>query len=211
MLRGALASVLPARLYIVQGPRSSGRVCLTFDDGPHPEHTVQVLDTLREQGVKATFFILGRNAKEHPHLIRRIAQEGHSMGYHSFTHSDPASTPVSQVIDENHQTDDVLRGIIPHKLRLTRPPYGKLTAGKMWAMWREKLTVVLWNRDPKDFTAKSAQELRDRLAGQNWQSGDIILLHDTLAFTAQLLGELIGKIRSAGLEFATIDQWTGRR
>ena len=155
-----MMALLPSRLFITHGPRKSGSVCLTFDDGPHPVHTPRILDALKDNRIKATFFILGRNAQEHTELVRRMVQEGHALGYHSFTHTHPSKTPVSQVIDENKQTDDVLRGITAPKVAMTRPPYGKLTIAQLVAMWRAKLTVVLWNRDPKDFTAATSEELR---------------------------------------------------
>jgi peptidoglycan-N-acetylglucosamine deacetylase len=209
LVRGLMAMLLPKRFFISRGPRGSAAVCLTFDDGPHPVHTPRILDILRDERVHATFFILGRNAKEHPNLVRRMVEEGHGLGYHSFTHANPMTTPVSQVIDENRQTDDALREITPTRVRLTRPPFGKLTAAQLWAMWREKLTVVMWSRDPKDFAADSTEDLRGRLLNQPVRSGDIILLHDTAGPTAELLKDYIAKIRAAGLQFAKVDQWTG--
>src|SRR3954470_18425756 len=81
-LRGLLAALLPSRLFLVRGRAGSGCVYLTFDDGPHPEYTPHLLDRLKEAGVCATFFVIGRVAERYPDVVRRIAAEGHVVANH---------------------------------------------------------------------------------------------------------------------------------
>jgi len=208
IIRAGMAAVLPARWFIVRGPRDCGAVCLTFDDGPDPRFTPEVLDVLRDQNVRATFFVVGQRAQQNPDLIRRILREGHALGHHTFNHSDqPARISARQLMEEIRHTDEVLRDVVPQPLGLFRPPFGKLTVAKLWALWRANLPIVLWNRDPKDFATADAGDLRAWIQENPLESGDIVLLHDNAAATPEVLDELIRTTRRAGLDFVTVDQW----
>jgi peptidoglycan/xylan/chitin deacetylase (PgdA/CDA1 family)/glycosyltransferase involved in cell wall biosynthesis len=207
IIRSAMAAILPKRMFIVRGPVSSSSLCLTFDDGPHPEYTPHVLDVLREQGVQATFFVVGKNVEKYADLTGRILQDGHTLGHHSFNHAEPTRTSARELIDEIRRTNDVLQSVTPEPVTLFRPPFGKVTAAKLGALWRERLSVVLWNRDPKDFATSTADELRQRLLRSSLRGGDIVLLHDNVSHTAQILPDLIRSARRAGLDFTTVDQW----
>jgi peptidoglycan/xylan/chitin deacetylase (PgdA/CDA1 family) len=206
LLRRAMAATLPSRLLLVRGRPGDGRLCLTFDDGPHPVHTPRILDLLRANGVRATFFVIGKNARRYPELLRRIVDEGHALGHHSFSHAEPHLTSSRQLMAEIAETRDVIDAATGRRPRLFRPPHGKLTAGKLWALWHSGFTVVLWNRDPKDFARASADELRAWVRGRPMSGGDVVLLHDTVSHTADVLPELISSVRQAGLAFATVDE-----
>jgi glycosyltransferase involved in cell wall biosynthesis/peptidoglycan/xylan/chitin deacetylase (PgdA/CDA1 family) len=207
LVRRLLAATLPRRLLLVRGPVSSQSLCLTFDDGPHPEHTPRLLDVLREQGVRATFFVIGKQAEAHPDLVRRMAAEGHLVGHHSFSHSEPGRTPAAQLIAEVHQTRDLLAGLVGAPPRLFRPPHGKLTARKLWGLWRAGQAVVLWNADPKDFACAGPDDLRCWFQGHPPRGGDVVLMHDNWPYAYQVLPELVAECRRRGLGFATIDEW----
>lgn len=208
-VRWALGTVLPRRRFLVRGPRSSQAICLTFDDGPHPEHTPRLLDALAAAAAPATFFVIGERAKHHPDLVRRIVADGHDLGHHSFTHGEPSQTSSHELLDEVRRTRALLAdltGVVP---RLFRPPHGKVTAGKLLALLREGETVVLWNVDPKDFQAGSAQEVESRLAAHALQGGDVVLLHDTSPHAAEILPRLARGVREQGLRLATVGAMTG--
>jgi len=187
-----MSTVLPRRLFLTSGP-NGGAVCLTFDDGPHPDFTPRVLDVLRTYGVRATFFVVGRAAAAHPDLVHRIVSEGHEVAHHSFTHGEPGQTNARDLLREIHDTDAVLEGIVGHRPRLFRPPHGKVTVAKLLKLWRRGLTVVLWNVDPKDFASASAPELQQRLLAYTPCSGDLILLHDTNARTPEALAAFLDR------------------
>ena len=85
-IRSGLSLVLPPRLPHTRGPRHSKSVCLTFDDGPHPEHTPRLLDRLAELNVPATFFLIGQEAEKYPDIVRRLVAEGHAIGNHTYSH-----------------------------------------------------------------------------------------------------------------------------
>ena len=112
-IRQLLTACLPAERWLVRGRRAKGvggvAISLTFDDGPHPEYTPQVLDRLQTYGWKGTFFVVGERAAAHPDLIRRIVREGHELGNHSYTHSEPSQTTAAALIDEVRRTRDEAR------------------------------------------------------------------------------------------------------
>jgi len=210
LVRACLGGLLPARRFLVRGPRAGDSVCLTFDDGPHPEHTPVLLDMLRREGVPATFFVIGRRAAEFPELVRRMVDEGHAVGHHTYSHSDPAETTARKMAAEINQTSNVLVRAIGFSPTLFRPPHGRLTPAMLWRLWRIGMTVVLWNVDLRDFACGSADELRDRLRAHDPLSGDVYLFHDDRPHAHSALPEFIARVRARGLTFTTLTEWVGR-
>jgi len=208
--RRCLAKMLPVRWLLVNGTRNSGTVCLTFDDGPHPDHTPRLLDVLKLHQVPATFFVVGARVAAYPAVVRRIVDEGHSVGHHSFYHGDPARTSARDLLDEVRRTDDVLTAVVGRCPTFFRPPHGKLTIGKTWRLWRAGQSIVLWNVDPKDWSCADARELHSRMKGRSLQGGDVLLLHDSHPHGAALVPELVAEAQCSGLRFATIPEWLGQ-
>ncbi len=182
-------------------------MALTFDDGPDPEHTPAVLDRLRELGVRATFFVIGEKAEAHPHLVARIAEDGHEIGHHSYLHTPPPETSALTLVSEARRTSALLEGLLGWRPRLYRPPYGKLTPGKLVGMWALRQTVVLWNRDPKDFACGAVAPIRRWFETEPLAGGDIVLLHDVHAHIAPALDAVVDRAARLGLAFATPTQW----
>jgi peptidoglycan/xylan/chitin deacetylase (PgdA/CDA1 family) len=209
LLRSGLAEMLPPRLFLVRGPRRSRSVCLTFDDGPHPEHTPPLLNVLQERNVPATFFVVGDKVEQYPNLVRRIVADGHALGHHSFSHGDPNRTSARQLREEVRKTKALLTTLLGKAPDLFRPPHGKLTAGKLWNLWRDGQTVVLWNVDPKDFSFQTPEGLRTWIREHPLQGGDIMLMHDNKPHAAVILSELIATTRQRGLTFTTPLSWLG--
>jgi len=208
LVRSLLAATLQRRRLLVRGPVNSGLVCLTFDDGPDPVHTGGLLDVLKEEGVPATFFVIGQQAERHPELVRRMAAEGHVVGHHSYCHSDPQRTSARELLDEVERTRRVLAALLGKAPDLFRPPHGKVTVSKLWKLWRAGQTVVLWNVDTKDYACTSAAELKERLEASPLRSGDVVLMHDNRPYAAQVVRDLIAVTRARGLGFATVLPWT---
>jgi peptidoglycan/xylan/chitin deacetylase (PgdA/CDA1 family) len=203
-----MAATLPRRLFLVAGPAGSRAIALTFDDGPHPAHTAAVLDRLRALGVRATFFVLGSRAEASPGLVRRMAEEGHAVGHHSWTHGLPGETSASALVAEARRTSALLEGILGTPPRLFRPPNGKLTPAKLLGLWSLGQTVVLWNRDPKDFGLEGPEPLRLRLEAEPISGGDVVLMHDVHPHVAPALDALVERVRALGLGFCTPDEWS---
>ena len=208
LARHVLSTFLPNGLFLTEGPPVSGRICLTFDDGPHPEHTPRLLEILAELRIKATFFVIGREAEKYPEIVKRIAAEGHVIGNHTWSHPTMARLSVPAMIDEVCRTRELLTTLSGSDVTLFRPPMGKVTARQLFALWRAKQTVVLWNRDPRDYQCRNAGELRLRLRSAAVQDSELFLLHDNHPHAAAVLPDLAADVRAAGLRFGTILDWT---
>lgn len=161
----------------VVGVRTAEKaLALTFDDGPDPQSTPQVLDALARLGMKATFFVIGARAARHPELIARIAAEGHEIGNHGWDHPSLPEIPPAEVAGQIARTRAALA---PHGGTLLRPPYGHQTLGTYRAARRAGYRVVMWSCAAADWSGDDAQTLAARvLAGAG--PGSIVLLHDSL-------------------------------
>ena len=203
--------VLPRRLFQRCGPASSRAVALTFDDGPDPDQTPRILDALRDAGVVATFFVVGSKVERHPEVIRRIVEEGHVVGNHSFTHPRPGAIDAAGLVAEAEKTDDVLAAVVGRRASMFRPPYGGLSFKKLLGLWKVGRSLVFWNVDPKDFSCLTVDEVRSNLSRRPLRAGDVILMHDTVPFAAALIPEIAASVRRLGLTFTTPDAWGRHR
>lgn len=209
LLKSAFDAVLPTSLLMTHGPRriSEGQpteIALTFDDGPHPEHTPRLLDRLAEFGARGTFFVVGERAEQYPELVRRIADEGHELGNHTWTHSEPSQTSAARFLDEVSRTQRLIQDLTGRDCQLTRPPKGSLTIGKAVGLWRQQQTIVLWNIDPKDFAMLDEAEMSRWLSDYRPQAGDIVLLHDNHSRAAIAVEHLAAK---TAFRFVTLSEW----
>lgn len=207
LVKKVLAAVLPPGALLLHGARHRPRVYLTFDDGPHPEHTPALLDTLAALGARATFFVVGERAARFPGLVRRMVAEGHEIGNHSYTHSPPERTGARQLVEEAETTASLLGDIVGQRPVLFRPPHGKLTAAKLLGLWAAGMNVVLWSNDPKDFACSGPQEALEAIGRCPPMNGDIVLLHDTWPYAPALTAELVRSLRESGLSTHTVTTW----
>ncbi|MEQ8857643.1 MAG: polysaccharide deacetylase family protein [Pseudomonadales bacterium] len=148
---------------------------LTFDDGPHPEWTAQVLDVLARHRARATFFVLGAMVDRHPDIVERIVAEGHALGVHSWSH---ASLPTVTARERRRQLDWRHPAVPDRRPRLFRPPFGDLDWPTRIALARRGFLVVTWNVSTTDWEPRSADELLESLRGVG--PGAVVLLHDQL-------------------------------
>lgn len=206
VLRG-MTRALPRRLFMTSGPPVARSLALTFDDGPDPVHTPAVLDRLHALGVRATFFVIGRKAEEQPALVARIVEEGHELGHHSYSHGPPGETSALRLLSEARRTSALLLRLVGRRPVLYRPPHGKLTPGKLLGLWGLGQTIVLWNRDPRDYASGSASSVRLWFEREPLSSGDIILLHDVHPHVVPALEALAERVQRLGLSFGTPTEW----
>jgi len=188
-------------------------VALTFDDGPYSPYTEQVLDILKEYNVPATFFIVGQNAEKHPELVKRIAEEGHQLGNHTYHHVDllkSDSKTVAEEIDRTSKMIASITGITPHVLR---PPHGFRDPTVMKIVTDRGLEVVEWSVMSKDWTNPGVEVIVDRTV-KKVKNGSIILLHDgdgtaSQASRAQSVAAarlIIRTLIAEGYQFVTVDE-----
>ena len=201
-----MAALLPRRWFCVCVSANSKAVNLTFDDGPHPEHTARVLDVLKSKRVVATFFVIGKLAERYPDLVRRMAADGHAVGNHSFHHTEPSRTSARQLLLEVRQTRDLVASLVGETPTLFRPPFGKMTIGKLLRLWGAGQTVVLWNVDPKDYACESVEDLRGWFQQHPLKAGDVVLMHDSLPHASAVLPEIIESARARGIMFSKVLQ-----
>lgn len=159
------------RRIIWRAPSTGKDVFLTFDDGPEPEVTPFVLDTLMEHGARATFFCLGRNVEQYPSLHQRILAEGHAVGHHTWDHPDGWRTSARAYYRS------VLRGAERVGGPLFRPPYGHVGIARARTLQR-RFQVVMWDVLAGDFRKGSTGTACARHVLRRAKAGSIIVLHD---------------------------------
>ncbi len=215
---GVLAYGLGAPGATLLGPAlvrgvSDREVALTFDDGPSVPYTGQVLDILRRERVHATFFLCGANAERYPDLVRRIRDEGHEIGNHTYSHPWMYLISRERIADEIDRTQDALQRISGRRPRLFRPPFG-VKWFSMWPLLRERgLTMVMWNDRGYDGGELDAAGIA-KVTLDQLSPGAIVLLHDGFethepvevdrSATVRALPAIIAGVRRAGYGFARI-------
>lgn len=177
---------------------------LTFDDGPLPCVTSRVLDTLKQYHAHATFFMIGKNAELYGDMVRRVSQEGHQIGNHSWNHEWFFKINDKEIVASLERTQDAIEkqcGVRPY---LHRPPYGDADERTRLLTKSCDLSLVVWSSDPKDWMKLGAEGTCQRVVDYA-KDGDIILLHDVHEQTADALAMILPKLAEKGFEFVTIE------
>lgn len=177
-------------------------IVLTFDDGPLDPMTPSVLKTLREKEVKATFFLLGQNAKERPDLVKQIQDEGHELASHSYSHPQLTLLSKEAVEKEVKETDRAIfeaTGILP---RTFRPPYGAINPTVANIIGKP---IIQWNIDSLDWQAKQKEATINQVT-QTASAGGIVLMHDIQPATVAALPVIIDNLSNQGFQFITIEE-----
>lgn len=182
-------------------------IALTFDDGPWPGYTAQVLNILRENNIKATFFVVGQNLKNYPNLGKQIVAEGHVIGNHTWHHWYHFFNPQAAAFEIDN-TSELISQITGAKTTLFRPPGGMLHNGLASYAKSKKYTVVMWSADSLDYNRPKASILTSRVLKQS-KPGGIVLMHDgggNRSQTVAALPQMISKLRQQGYRFVTIPE-----
>lgn len=194
--------------FICEGDASQRRVALTFDDGPDPRSTPALLDLLRAENVPATFFCIGRNISAHPHIVARIAQEGHLLGNHTYTHSNATNCfGVARLTDEMSRTQSATRDAAGTTPVYFRPPMGLSNPRVFKAAAGLGLKVIGWTARGIDTQIRDSNRVVQRIL-RGVRPGAIILLHDGNIPPERLLTTvklLLAKLREQGYQFARLD------
>ncbi len=203
-------SVSPLKVKIVShGNESLNQIALTFDDGPNNKYTPQILDILRQYNVKGTFFVLGEQVKEHPAMLRRIVEEGHEIGNHTFSHPQLNHLSDEKVRQELVSTQEEIRKVLGYVPKLLRPPYGAYRNDTLLLFDELGFHVVLWSVDTNDWQRKKSGDAIVRTVSRDTRNGSIILFHDRKAETVRVLPQIIEELKGRGLQPVTISELTG--
>ena len=200
-----LISTLTGHQIRYYGSAHDRRLYLTFDDGPHAVHTSPLLDLLGKHQVKATFFLVGREAYAQPGIVRRIAQEGHTLGNHTITHPRMDFLTDAARDTEIDGMDVFLDEFESRRTRYFRPPYGGVSLSLFSYGLRSRRHLAMWSRDSLDYKYKGEQVV-ERLHANPPRPGDILLFHDDGAAATNALQILLPEWLSQGFTFGTFDE-----
>lgn len=192
---------------------SSMKVALTFDDGPHPRYTPQILDILQKYDVKATFFLIGENVTLYPDLVKRILAEGHEIGNHTYTHRKIAEYTDLQLEEEMELCETVVYEVVEYRPKLFRPPCGKLDSKVKRLADAFDYRVILWNIDTRDWAHETPEAIKTNVIN-NIESGSIILMHDYISYnspTPDALELFLPRILEEGYAFVGVSDLLGSK
>jgi peptidoglycan/xylan/chitin deacetylase (PgdA/CDA1 family) len=190
-------------------------VALTFDDGPSPVWTPQILEELRKAGVKATFFMIGRHVRSYPEIARRVVQEGHEVANHTYNHNVLVYFKDEELEKEIRDTESAIKEVTGQVTRYFRPPKAWLTGREKKKIKKMGYEIVLWSLNSKDWVTFDDKYIIRYLV-RNIRPGDIILFHDSGgAFsieggdrheTVLTIPRLVEKLGQQGYRFVTITE-----
>lgn len=178
------------------------KIAITFDDGPHPSYTEQLLDGLKERGVHATFFVTGEHAKLHPDIIKRMHEEGHLIGNHTYSHIQLTKSNREIFKQELIDTNAVIKEITGKEVEYVRPPYGS------WDKSFEKelnMFPVLWTVDPLDWCSGNVACITEKIV-EKAEENDIILMHDYFDTSVTAALKAIDELMEEGYTFVTVEE-----
>lgn len=182
--------------------KDSKKIALTFDDGPHPYYTLQLLKGLKERNVRATFFITGKNAEAYPEIVREIYEGEHLIGNHTYNHTQLSSRNREKFKEEIIKTNEVIKEITGEDTIYIRPPYGS------WSKEFEaelNMFPVLWSIDPLDWCSSNVSCIVNTVCTKA-DENDIILMHDQYKTTVTAALEIVDRLQKEGYEFVTVDE-----
>lgn len=186
------------------GPTDGNSLYLTFDDGPHPDHTPALLDLLARHGAGASFFLIGDRVEKHPGLVRRIAEMGHTLGNHSYSHPRFETLSLAEQFDEIARTDRLLSAIDGCARHAFRPPRGVLTLPMLARCIRERRRISYWSYDTMDYSRQTTDELLSLIRRHPLRNGDIVLMHDDGGQALDLLDQLLPAWKAQGFELRAL-------
>ena len=181
-------------------------LAMTFDDGPHPSLTPKLLDILKERNIKCTFFLIGRQVKMYPDIVRRIVAEGHELGNHTWTHCSLTSRSDAQIRSEMQQSADAVYEVAGVRPQLMRPPYGAINSRIKDMIFSEfGYATIMWSVDPMDWRRPGVSVVTSRLVN-GAHPGAIMLAHDIHPPTIQAMPAMFDQLIAKGYQFVTVSQ-----
>jgi peptidoglycan/xylan/chitin deacetylase (PgdA/CDA1 family) len=182
---------------------------MTFDDGPHPTLTPQLLDILAARGIHATFFVIGRRVMREPALMRRMVAEGHEIGNHTWSHPSLLNHSDASVLSQIDLTSRAIEDTVGRPPVIMRPPYGNLHPRQRQMVWEARnMPTVLWSVDPEDWRRPGASAVAGRIVSSS-HPGAIVLAHDIIASTVRAMPMALDGLSSRGFQFVTVSQLLG--
>ncbi len=202
-----VAGLLRGRLIFACSARGGPGLALTMDDGPHRDNTPRLLDEFERHGVRATFFLIGREVERFPEITRRIHQAGHQVANHGYSHLNARKVPLGRYIGDIERGQEALEQVLGRPVpRYVRPPYGSLTAPSLAALLIKRYRIVLWSFDTLDSSISVPASLLARTRGHAFRPGDIVLAHDDYAHTVEAMPSLLAALLAQGHGLYTVSE-----
>ena len=187
-------------------------VALTFDDGPHPYRTAEILEILDEYGIKATFFFIGQNVRDYPGPALLVSRAGHEIGNHTFSHRNLQSLSYAELCNEISSTEEAIFELLGCETHLLRPPEGKFSDDVIKAAREKNYSVICWSVDTLDWAHNTVENITNEVLG-SVEAGDIILFHDFVSGespTPAALRIIIPTLIDRGYRFVTVSELMGK-
>ena len=184
-------------------PKTEKSIYLTFDDGPTPEITEWVLDSLRKYNAKATFFCIGKNVRNHPEIFFKVINQGHAIGNHTEDHIKGWSHNLNDYVNSVEKASEVIDS------KLFRPPYGQITLKQLNALSDLGYKVVMWNVLSMDWDQSVAETLCYEKVQKYTKNGSIIVFHDSIKASRNMrfvLPRVLEHYSNLGYEFKRIPE-----
>jgi peptidoglycan/xylan/chitin deacetylase (PgdA/CDA1 family) len=189
-----------------RGDPASNQVAISFDDGPNPIRSPEILEILDRYQCKASFFLIGKNIERNEGLVRQMKTAGHTIGCHSFSHSRWFPFfPAGRISREIGDTNRLIEQQTGEKVRYFRPPFGVTNPNVRKGLRNSGLRVIGWSIRSFDTQTQSADKVINRITGR-LEGGDVILLHETSECVMHVLEQLLPRIREMGLNCVSLDQ-----
>ena len=185
----------------------SKKIALTFDDGPHPRYTQEILDILKEHNITATFYVLGENVEKYPQVFQQIVEQGHEIGNHTYDHNigGKSAEDIANQLKKTAKIIDETTGKSPTTFR---PPGGLINSSVKSAARELEYPIILWNIDPRDWRNPPAGAMAEYVK-KTVKSGDVILFHDfnvANSHTPDAVRSIVPWLAEQGYEFVTVSQ-----
>lgn len=203
-----IAALQAQNRLLYYGNQYMPEIALTFDDGPNPYYTPQVLAILQQYHIKATFFCIGRQVAQYPSLVKQEYEDGNIVGNHSWSHANLALLSSDAILTQLNTTSDAIQQATGVRPTFFRPPYGSINAQVLTQVNQLGLTAVIWNDEARDWTTPGIDVITSRILGLAG-NGAIVLLHDgggNRSQTVAALPTIITTLQAHGFKFVTMPQ-----
>lgn len=205
-----LSSMFP-QLFLREGSQKAKRVALTFDDGPDSVYTPQILDVLKEQNVKATFFLIGKRAEIFPDVVKRMSDEGHIVGNHTWSHPNIIKLDHAAMLKEILEAEKAISKLTGYRPALFRSPYGSIDQNRVKELAKLNYKIIAWSVDSLDWKSLTAEQVKYNVL-ENVKEGSVILQHssgskeENLTGSVAALRDIIVTLKKEGYQFVTIPE-----
>lgn len=180
-------------------------IAITYDDGPHPQNTLKILDILNKYNAKATFFMLGENVERNKWIPKKVVEQGSQIGTHSWNHPNLNKLSENDILFQISNSSKLIEEASGKEVKVFRPPYGNANQMVRNIARKENKAIILWNIDTEDWKSKDSKKVAEHVL-DNVKEGDIVLMHDIYPSTVEASEEIVRELTNRGYELVTVSE-----